>query len=160
MSESELIRVTTRVSVAQAEAFAFFTEDIDVWWKRGPRYRRSYDEGSTLRLEPFVGGGFLETEEAGRVLELGRVLTWDPPSRLIFSFGGRDFAPGEWTEVEVSFEPDGDGTRVSVEHRGWDELPADHPARHGARGGELRGLMGHWWADLLLGLHHHANERA
>lgn len=159
-AESELIRVTTRVSVSQAEAFTIFTEDIDLWWRRGPRFRQSHEAGTTLRLEPFVGGAFLETEEAGAVLEHGRVLTWDPPRRLVFSFGGRDFGPDEWTEVEVAFEADGDGTRVSVEHRGFEELAPDHPARHGARGNALRGLMGHWWAELLLSLHHHANQRS
>jgi hypothetical protein len=42
-----------------------------------------------------------------------------------------NFAPGERTEVEVLFEPDEDGTRVTVEHRAWSALRPDHPARHG-----------------------------
>jgi hypothetical protein len=31
----------------------------------------------------------------------------------------------------VRFEAVGDLTRVTVEHRGWDEIPQDHVARHG-----------------------------
>ena len=27
------------------------------------------------------------------------------------------------TEVEVRFSPDGDGTRVELEHRGWEQYP-------------------------------------
>jgi len=31
----------------------------------------------------------------------------------------------------VRFEAVGDQTRVTIEHRGWDEIPQDHAARHG-----------------------------
>jgi hypothetical protein len=31
----------------------------------------------------------------------------------------------------VRFEAMGEQTRVTVEHRGWDEIPQDHVARHG-----------------------------
>ena len=30
--------------------------------------------------------------------------------------------PGDATEVEVRFLPDGDGTRVELEHRGWENV--------------------------------------
>jgi hypothetical protein len=41
------------------------------------------------------------------------------------------FAPGQSTQLDVRFEAVGDLTRVTVEHRGWDEIPQDHVARHG-----------------------------
>jgi hypothetical protein len=41
------------------------------------------------------------------------------------------FAPCQSTQLDVRFEAVGDQTRVTVEHRGWDEIPQDHVARHG-----------------------------
>ena len=149
MIDSELIQVSTRVAVAPASAFTFFTEHVDAWWRRGSRFRMTDDADSVLRFDGQVGGRFVEIAGDGSELTFGRVMVWDPPSRLVFTLLGRDFRDDDRTEVEVRFEPDGDGTRVHVEHRGFDALPADHPARHGAQGGALRGLMGYWWADLL-----------
>ena len=57
------------------------------------------------------------------------------------------------TEVEVRFEPapldTRAGTRVTIEHRGWDALPADHPARHGYTGNAFTSMIGLRWADAL-----------
>ena len=39
------------------------------------------------------------------VVEIGRVMVWDPPRRLAFSWRASNFAPHESTEVEVDFTP-------------------------------------------------------
>jgi hypothetical protein len=39
MSGSDSARVTTFVGVSPEDAFAVFTEQIDQWWRRGPRFR-------------------------------------------------------------------------------------------------------------------------
>ena len=57
--------------------------------------------------------------------------------------------PGQATRVEVRFEADGDGSRVTVEHSGWDGLADDHPVRHGMDPDAFGDMMGLWWADLL-----------
>ena len=58
-------------------------------------------------------------------------------------------APHEVTHVDVRFEAVSSGTRVTLEHRGWDALPLDHPARHGFSGSAFTSIIGLRWADLL-----------
>ena len=81
------------------------------------------------------------------------------PADGVFEMRGRDFQPDQSTEVEVSFERVAEGTRVSVEHRGWAGLPADHPAFHGLDGGAFTDLMTVWWADLLSAGKAHSTRR-
>lgn len=151
MRPVDAVTVTTCVRTDPATAFRLFTEDVDVWWRRGPAYRFGGDRTGAMRFEPFVGGRFLEEfpDDAGGVFEVGRILVWEPGARLVFGWRGRDFAPGETTEVEVRFEAEGAGTRVTVVHRGWDRLPATHPAKQGLTGPAFTGLVGLRWADHL-----------
>ena len=95
---------------------------------------------------------------AAEPFEVGRVLVWEPPDRLVFEWRLRSFLPGERTEVEVRFEEAPEGTRVRVEHRGWDSLRADHPARFGYTGLAFADIVGLWWADLLVSIKSHARS--
>ncbi len=162
MKDGDAVRVTTVVEVAPEAAFAVFTGELDAWWRGGPRFRWHPERKGRLVLEPGEGGRFLEVypDDADEPFEVGRVRVWDPPRRLVFSFRARSFAPDESTEVEVRFEPEGDATRVSVEHRGWAALRSDHPARHGMDASAFGNMMGAWWADLLTAARRHANARA
>jgi uncharacterized protein YndB with AHSA1/START domain len=90
-----------------------------------------------------------EVDGETRVSVSGTVTAWEPPARLVFEWRAVNFAPSDRTEVEVLFEPDGDGTRVTVTHRGWSKIRADHPARHGLPPAGFLRMMGMWWADLL-----------
>jgi uncharacterized protein YndB with AHSA1/START domain len=146
------VRVTTTVAVDPATAFAVFTDEIDLWWRRGPRYRFRAGQAGRLVFEPGAGGRLVERDEAGGEYEVGRVRVWEPSRRLVFGWRGIDFAPGEETEVEVRFERVAAGTRVTLEHRGWDALRADHPARHGLAGTALASRVGLWWGDQLNAL--------
>ncbi len=56
---------------------------------------------------------------------------WDPPHRLVFGWRQAGFPAGRSTEVSVRFDAVEQGTRVTVEHFGWDAIPQDHAARHG-----------------------------
>ena len=51
------------------------------------------------------------------------MLAWEPPHRLVYLWHLR-FDRADATEVEVRFEAAGDGTAVSIEHRGWERLGA------------------------------------
>jgi uncharacterized protein YndB with AHSA1/START domain len=159
MKDSELVRVTTVVRVDPAAAFEVFTRETDRWWRRGPRYRFGGGERGVLYFEPGPGGRLLERfGEAGEdVFEVGKVLVGEPGSRLVFQWRIRSFAPGESTEVEVRFEPAENGTRVTLEHRGWSGLCRDHPARHGLHGPAFRDLIGLWWGELLTSLRAHVS---
>jgi uncharacterized protein YndB with AHSA1/START domain len=89
--------------------------------------------------------------ERGRIqkFEIGRVRVWEPGRRLVLEWRLRNFKPGEVTEVEVRFEPSGEGTRVTLEHRGWEAIREDHPARHGLRERAFGAMIGQHWAGLL-----------
>ena len=146
------VRVTTVVAVDAHAAWEVFTDDVDLWWRRGPRFRWRHDRHGVLRFEGGAGGRLVETVEGdpGEDFEVGRIRVWEPGKRLVFEFKVLRFEAGESTEVEVTFESAADGTRVSVEHRGWDALPKDHPVRHGLEGAAFDAMMGAFWGDLLL----------
>jgi len=124
-------------------AFALFTSDIGTWWKRGTNYWNDAASGQALRFEPHVGGRLVEVHDlaTGEGFEIGRVLIWEPGKRLVFTWRQDDWAASETTEVDVRFEPTADGTRVTVEHGGWDNVPSASP-------GVSEGY-GHGWAELL-----------
>jgi hypothetical protein len=143
--------VTTVVAVDPETAFELFTAEVDAWWRRGPRHRFSATRAGVMRFEPGVGGRLLEVynDAQSNAYEVGRVLVWKPAERLVFEWRGVDFAPGESTEVEVRFQRVAGGTEVALEHRGWDKLRRDHPARHGLEGNAFTSMVGLWWAELL-----------
>lgn len=77
----------------------------------------------------------------GRVRErdhdIGRVTAWRPGERVVLEWRAADWEPSEVTQIELRFDRAADGTRVTVEHRGWGGL-IDDPA-------ELAG----WFADAV-----------
>jgi uncharacterized protein YndB with AHSA1/START domain len=154
--------VSVRVAVSRDDAFDVFTREIDLWWKQGPQFRIAGRRRGTLHLEPGIGGRLFETFElstGSRTIEVGRMTSWDPPARIAFEWRGVNFKPHEKTFVEVVFEPSGEGTLVTVRHRGWSSLPDDHPARHGLVGAEFSRMIGMWWGQLMSSLREHVAGR-
>ena len=158
MTSTDAATVTTVVAVDPATAFEVFTEEVDAWWKHGPRYRAGGGRKGTMRFEPGVGGRLLEVfnEAEGGSFEQGRVSVWKPGEPLSFDMGGRDLGPGESTQVDIHFEQVEEGTRVTVVHSGWDVFEDGHPVRHGLVGEAFQSMMGLWWADLLVAMRRHA----
>lgn len=155
-------RVSVTVAVPPAEAFEIFTCETDLWWRRGMRFRAGGRSPGALHFEPGVGGRLFEEFHGAagpQLVEFGRVTVWEPPKRLVFEWRNVNFAPGEKTEVDVDFAPSGAGTRVTVVHRGWASLRADHPARHGEETVAFIRGMGLWWGDLLSALREYAARR-
>ena len=156
------VRVTLSVAVPQALAFEIFTNEIDRWWIKGPKYRESGMRSGLLRLEPHVGGRLFESIESDgteRVFEVGRVQAWEPPSRVVFTWRNGTFTPAEITEVEVTFDSTSTGTLVTVVHRGWAGLRPDHPARHGMPVAAFVRSVGRWWGDQMTSLRILAERR-
>ncbi len=152
-------RASVLVRAAPAEAFRVFTDEINLWWRTGMRYRVAGKNRSVLHLEPRVGGRLFESIEAAagaRVVQTGTVTTWDPPRRLVFDWRNVTFAPTEKTEVEVTFEPRPGGTLVTVTHRGWAAIRPDHPARHGQEVPAFIRTLGLFWGDLLTTYREHS----
>ncbi len=90
----------------------------------------------------------VEVSTGGHTFEIGRVLSWEPGLRLAFEWRARAFAGDEVTQVDVRFEAANGGTRVTIEHAGWEAIPTEHRARHGLNGAAFATMMGMWWGDL------------
>jgi len=143
------------VGVPPAEAFEVFTNEIDLWWRRGPRFRFAGKSPGVLAFVGGLGGRLVETVELAsgtRSFDVGAIVGWDPPRALAVEWRGINFKPGEKTLVEISFEPRGAGTFVTVHHSGWAALPEGHPVRHGQPPAEFARTIGLWWAALLTSL--------
>ena len=70
-------------------------------------------------FEPQVGGRIFEEHVDGRRFQWGRVLEWEPPRRVKFTFHpSRD--PATAQDVEVRFVPDGGGTRLELVTTKWE----------------------------------------
>ena len=60
MPGADQVQVTVAVAVPPEVAFAVFTEETDLWWKRGEAFRVAGRRPGTLRFEPGVGGRLFE----------------------------------------------------------------------------------------------------
>jgi uncharacterized protein YndB with AHSA1/START domain len=148
-------RVSVTVHVAPQAAFDLFTGEIDRWWRRGRKYRHLSVSGGIMHLESGLGGRVFESCDVDgqtRLFEVGRVITWDPPRGVAFTWRNANFNAEQSTEVEVRFEAVSGGTLVTVVHRGWSSLPADHPARHGLPAAQFVRMIGLWWGDQMSSL--------
>jgi uncharacterized protein YndB with AHSA1/START domain len=117
---------TITVACSAEEAFRYFTADFNVWWPAATQSVVAYasefkDKPAAVIFEPRVGGRIFERARSGEEHVLGRVLDWEPPVRVEFSFHpGRD--DKEAQTVEVAFSPVPEGARVVLTHSGWDKL--------------------------------------
>jgi uncharacterized protein YndB with AHSA1/START domain len=123
----EPIRRNVRVDRTQEDAFQLFTEHIGDWWPT-EKFSRTADgefaEGVKLErvvFESRQGGRVYEVTSDGREASWAEVLVYEPPHRIVLAWKPND-TDRPPTEVEVRFEPDGSGTRVDLEHRGWERL--------------------------------------
>jgi len=142
------VLVSVRVAATPERAFAVFTGDIGLWWRPNALFETTPRAPGRLAFED---GAVVEQLDGGRRFEIGRVLDWSPPDRLLFTWRQASFPPDLHTEVEVRFEASGAETRVTVEHRGFDRVPADSAARHGFPDQALLARLGEWWRSLLAG---------
>ncbi len=125
------------VGVDQQTAFSVFTDEIDLWWVRGPINFYDAARAIGMRCEPGVGGRLLElySEDASDALELGRITTWQRGELLAWDSCVDDVS------VQVRFEPVAGGTKVTV--------AATIPAGGADRGGTswvrvVPGWLGAW----------------
>jgi uncharacterized protein YndB with AHSA1/START domain len=102
-------------------AFSLWAEQTTRWWPHG--HSVSAEPGLTVTFEPRAGGRIYERTPQGDEHDWGEVLAWDPPHRLVYLWHLR-FDRADATEVEVTFTPRETGTRVRIEHRGWERLGA------------------------------------
>ncbi len=141
--------VTTSIVVeAPVEhAFEVFTAGIGTWWPAGHHILKA--ELAEMVLEPRVGGHIYDIGVDGSECHWSRVLAYEPPDRVVFSWDiGTDWQiqpdPAKTSEVEVRFVSEApDRTRVELEHR--------HLERHGEGWEAMRDAIGSpdGWASGL-----------
>jgi uncharacterized protein YndB with AHSA1/START domain len=117
------VRKSIFVNAPPARAFETFTSGIGSWWPKSHKIGKA--ELDRPVLEPTAGGRWYELGVDGSQCEVGKVLIWDPPTRLVLIWqltAEFKFDPDLVTEVEVEFTPEGSGTRVDLEHRNLERL--------------------------------------
>jgi uncharacterized protein YndB with AHSA1/START domain len=142
MSTATETAVTTSVvvDVPQARAFKVFTDEIGTWWDPD---HHLLPEGTTLTsmvFEPRAGGHVYDVVSDGSECRWSRVLAYEPPERVVFSWD----INLQWeietdlertSEIEVRFIAEApDRTRVELEHRNLD--------RHGDGWEQMRDAVG------------------
>ena len=145
------VYVALRVAATPERAWAAFVGEIGAWWRPNTLFQTTPRPGR-LSFEPGPDGRLIETREGGKVFEIGRIRIWEPPSVLVFSWRQASFPLDLHTEVEVRFEAVGTETRVSVEHRGFDQVPAESAARHRFPDQVLLMRLAEYWCDQLAGV--------
>ena len=134
---SDELSCTTDVPISPDRAFELFTAGLGSWWP--PEFSWSQDVLEEIGMETRAGGLLHEVGPHGFRLDWGRVLAWEPPARLAFSWQISPSRvpepnPARASEVEIRFEPAGEGSRVVLTHSGFE--------RHGEGADEYAEMMG------------------
>ena len=146
MSASPVASAQVVVEAEPEDAFRLFVDEISLWWRPHTRYWNDPERGLHVRIEPGVGGRFLEVYDAdsGEGFEAGRVTAWEPGRRLGLTWIQVGWPPDVTTDIEVTFEPVAEGTLVRLEHSCFERVPdaADALAGYDAGWKEVLG----WYA--------------
>jgi uncharacterized protein YndB with AHSA1/START domain len=115
----EAVRKTVTVDCTVEEAFRVFTADAQSWWPAGTH--SIYQDVKEIVFEEREGGEVYEVSASGEKGHWAKVVTWEPPNRLVLDWNILE-REARGTELEVRFVPSGEGTRVELEHRGWENI--------------------------------------
>ncbi len=125
------VRAMVMVDAPVERAFSVFTEGMGTWW---PSTHHIAQDVIEMVFEPRVGGNIYDRTADGTQIRWARVLAYDPPSSLVFSWDitsqfGIETDPEKTSEVAVTFTAEGPKrTRVVLEHskldahgEGWEQ---------------------------------------
>ena len=146
------IRKTIDVKAPVDRAFAVFAAQMGAWWHKEHSIARETTQVDVV-IEPRAGGRWYEKGADGSEHPWGRVIAYEPPSRLVLAWQlTKEFVydPDYETTVEVRFEETADGTRVHFEHRDLERMGPDAVEM-------LEGMDGGW--GMLLDLFKSAADR-
>jgi uncharacterized protein YndB with AHSA1/START domain len=128
-----VVRKEVVVEASIERAFSVFTDRFGDFKPREHNLLRAPITETTF--EPRVGGHIYDRAEDGSECRWARILVYEPPTRVVFSWDiGPTWQiepdPANASEVEVRFAAEGpDRTRVELEHRhidrhgpGWDAV--------------------------------------
>lgn len=132
-TSTEPIVKAVRIAAKPETVFGFFTEpDKLTRWLAAEATTDPRPGG--INHQTHTGG---EDDPGGPYYMRGEFVEVDPPSRVVFTWGFEDSTLGVFpgtSTVEVTLEPDGDGTRLQLVHR---DLPDSARPDHDAGWGEL-----------------------
>ena len=133
------------VDAPPEEAFRAFTAGISDWW---PFETHSIGGEHTHRavFEEREGGRVYEVLDSGEEEDWATVIAWEPTQRFVLSWHVNRADPE--TEVEVRFVGEGEGTRVELEHRGWERLGTKAAAGRDSYGKGWDHVLGRFVAAL------------
>ncbi|HEY1716171.1 MAG TPA: SRPBCC family protein [Solirubrobacteraceae bacterium] len=121
------VRTSIEVEAPRQRAFEVFTQEMASWW---PGDHHLLDgEIVEMIFEPRAGGRVYDRSADGRELTWARVVAYEPPGRVVFTWDINpaweiETDPERASEVEVRFVAESESrTRVELEHR--------HLERHG-----------------------------
>ena len=135
---STSVRATVMVDVGIERAFKVFTEEMGTWWDPDKHIIDAPLE--RMVFEPRVGGAIYDVGTDGSECRWARILAFDPPERVVFSWDITtawtiETDPARTSEVEVRFIAESpERTRVELEHR--------HLERHGEGWEGMRDAVG------------------
>jgi uncharacterized protein YndB with AHSA1/START domain len=133
------LRMSFEVACSVEHAFTVWTSRISAWWPRD--HTVTGQDDLVVVLQGGVGGRIYERTADGVEHDWGEVTVWNPPTRLAYLWHLRQDRDAA-TEVDIRFQAEGDaGTRVEIEHRGWERLGS------AAGAGRERNRAG--WGTLL-----------
>jgi len=113
------INKTITVDASVETAFETFTRNVGSWWPRDS-HTIFGERIDAIVFDERAGGRVYERAVDGEEADWADVVAWDPPDRFVLRWRvNPERGP---TEVEVRFAPQDGGTRVELEHRGWDQI--------------------------------------
>jgi uncharacterized protein YndB with AHSA1/START domain len=128
-----VVRKVVVVNAPIERAFSVFTDRFGDFKPREHNLLGAPITQTTF--EPHVGGHIYDRAEDGSECRWARILVFEPPNRVVFSWDigptwQLEADPDNTSEVEVRFAAEGDDrTRVELEHRhidrhgpGWDAV--------------------------------------
>jgi uncharacterized protein YndB with AHSA1/START domain len=146
---TEPLRMSFEVDCPAEHAFAVWTSGIGAWWPAD--HTVSGQPGLEVVMQGGVGGRIYERTPDGVEHDWGEVTVWSPPARLAYRWHlRRDRADA--TEVEIRFTAtDAGGTRVEIEHRGWERLGSAASAWRDQNRAGWQTLLPHYQAAITPG---------
>jgi uncharacterized protein YndB with AHSA1/START domain len=154
LAQDTAVRAQVVVDAPLERAFAVFTEEFGSF--KPPEHNMLAVEIAETVFEPRVGGHLYDRGVDGSECRWARVLAYEPPHRVVFSW---DISP-QWqlqtdhektSEVEVRFVAEGpERTRIELEHRNLERHGEGWEAeREGVAGAEGWPLYLQRYADVV-----------
>jgi len=136
------VQTEVEVRTSAAHAFRLFTDRIGSWWDADQHILEA--PIASMEFQPYVGGNIIDHGVDGSECRWARVLAYEPPHCVVFSWDidvqwQIETDPSRCSEVEITFTPlEPELTRVQLTHR--------HLDRHGPGWESMRDAVARGWS--------------